>query len=60
MMRSCANKIEDDSLDTEYQVCTYCYCCAEFECERCQSPYCSIKCQRLDWLMHKKTCAPKT
>ncbi|XP_055322357.1 protein CBFA2T2-like isoform X2 [Sitodiplosis mosellana] len=51
------NVVEPSESSSSYLECTYCYSVADFLCGRCRSPYCSTKCQNIDWLKHKKACS---
>ncbi|XP_037960764.1 uncharacterized protein LOC119689905 isoform X2 [Teleopsis dalmanni] len=37
-------------------MCVYCMEQADFYCEKCETSYCSSRCQKSDWLNHKLIC----
>lgn len=38
--------------------CTRCNQTAELICERCGDYYCSVRCQKQDWINHRPLCFP--
>eukprot|EP01083_Nonionella_stella_P046089 123424_1 len=60
-------KIKEKKTKLEYEDASYCYVCCRsnknkhvklMKCARCCGPekYCSTKCQKRDWIRHKKSC----